>query len=157
MTMFDDIHGSSISPWRILIVENDSKQREDQIETLRYWGYEVFFAEAQSDAEDSYQSLRCDALKKANDYRCHIVLVDQRLRSDANPEDFSGVELVKELASELHSLHLVILSGYKLPNSLFPASVYWCYVGKEEGPEKMKSSIDAVIEHIQSTHQGSRA
>ena len=95
MTLSDCIQGSLASQWRVLIVENDPKQRADQVENLRGWGYEVFVAEAQTDAEDAYQSLRADAIQKARAHHCHVVLVDQRLRSDASPDDISGVELAE--------------------------------------------------------------
>jgi CheY-like chemotaxis protein len=144
MTLSDCSQGSPAFQWRVLIVENDPKQRADQVENLRGWGYETFVAEAQTDVEDAYQSLRADAIQKACAYRCHVVLVDQRLRSDASPDDTSGMELAEELAP----LHSIILSGYRRPSSLEQAVVCWSYVGKEDGPEALKIAIEATIERI---------
>ena len=145
MTLSDCVQGSLVSQWRVLIVENDPKQRADQVENLRGWGYEVFVAEVQMDAEDAYLSLRSDAIQKARAHCCHVVLVDQRLRSDASPDDISGVELANELAP----LHSVVLSGYKRSSSLEQVTARWCYVGKEDGPEALKLAIEATIERIQ--------
>jgi CheY-like chemotaxis protein len=149
----DSIQDEVRSPWRILIVENDPRQRADQIETFRHWGYDVVAAEAQINAEDLYDSLRADALQKTRFHHIHIVVTDLRLTNDQSKTDISGRELAIELVKEFPQLCVIIMSGYARTPFLASSTTSWCYVGKEAGPEALKSAIEATIEQIRSTHQ----
>jgi DNA-binding NarL/FixJ family response regulator len=137
--------------WRILVLENHLPQREDQIETLRHWDYQVFVVEAPPEIEDIYDALKSDAFQKARDYSCHIALIDLRLINDGDPKDINGIALVNELADAFPSLHFIIVSGYKMPPALSLDTGRWRYVGKEEGPEKLKNAIEDTIKQIQAT------
>lgn len=151
MPLPDCITADANCSWRILVLENHPPQRQDQIETLRHWGYQVFIAEAPPEAEDVYQGLKIDAIKKARDHDCDIALIDLRLINDDDTKDTSGIELINELTNEFPSLHLIILSGYKLPSALSPTTVHWYYIGKEEGPKKLKIAIENIVKQICAT------
>lgn len=155
MTLSDCVQDGGLPLWRVLVVENDPKQRADQVACLVGWGYGVFVAEAQLEAEDVYQSLRTAAFQKARDYHCHIVLVDQRLESDISRTDNSGLRLAEELTAALPPLHAIVLSGYaKAP--IWTSSRSFCrYVGKEAGPEALKLAIEETITQIQTQMLGS--
>lgn len=126
-----------LTRWRILIVENDPQQRADHVENLTDWGYEVFTAEAQPNAEDAYHSLEEDAIRKARLHCCHLALVDKRLRSDIDRSDRSGLELAEKLAV----IGYVILSAYGMPRITDQSSGSWIAVGKQQGPEALKNAL----------------
>lgn len=147
--MSDNTKGKENLP-RVLVVENDPQWRQDHLENLHNWGYEAYAAEAPEDADNLFQALWDDAIKKAHDYRCHIALVDMRIRSDADRTERTGLELVPHLAPTVS----IIVSGYgdkdtvrkalKSPPDI-PVRAY-DFVGKEDGHEALKKAIEE-IEH----------
>ena len=131
-------------PLRILVVENDPQQRADLIETLRAWPCEYFAAEPFFSAEDPSAGLLEDAKSKARRYRCHLALVDLRLKDDNDLHDTSGLALVAELAPTLS----IILSGYldrqivkTAPDLDGPPQRPCDFVGKEDGPDALWRAI----------------
>lgn len=136
---------SSLAPLRVLVVENDPKWRQDHLNNLTVWGYEVHVAEPAEGASDLFQSLWQDAIAKAKRHRCHIALVDMRLREDDDPTDISGLRLVPELAPTVS----IIVSGYgdrktvreALKSSLKVPERAHDFVGKEDGPEVLLRTI----------------
>ena len=89
---------------RVLVVENDPRQRADIVENFKALRYEYYWAEAPIGAEDAHKALLEDAKQKAHTHRCHIALVDMRLRDDSDPSDISGLALVRKLADRVHTL-----------------------------------------------------
>lgn len=146
----------SPGPFRILVVENDPVQRANLVDILQGWQYEVYAAEVPEGAEDAHQALLDDARHKAHTHRCHLAIVDMRLKDDNEPTDTSGLTLVSELAptvSIIRSGHgdvPTVRAALKSPPEV-PRRAY-DFVGKEEGAEKLKSVIEEAAEEI--WHQG---
>lgn len=148
MMLPDSAFSSTEFAWRILVFENDPTQRASLIELLRGWNYEVY--EVWEDKlcpgkMDHHQFLLDNALRTMEEYNCHILLVDLRLNSDENKEDFSGGELAKALLQVYPGLKIVFRSGYALPRSLSD----WPCVGKGDGAEALKNAIEDTLAQIQ--------
>ncbi|MDW8317785.1 MAG: hypothetical protein RMN53_08085, partial [Anaerolineae bacterium] len=141
---------TSSVPLRVLVVENDARWREDHLKNLQAWGFEAYAAALAEDASDPFLSLREDAVAKAKHHRCHIALVDMRLRNDDDSDDTSGLKLVRELAPTVS----IISSGYgdqrtvraalKSPPEV-PERAY-DFVAKEEGPEVLHQAIQEAVQ-----------
>lgn len=145
MTITDGQQRESLPErWRVLIVENDPKQRDDHVQNLIGWGYEVYIAEVLPDSEDAFDALRVDALRKCRSYKCHLALIDQRLQSDVNQQDSSGLTL----ADQLEGAQCIILSGYPPPPPERDMSSRWVRVGKQEGPERLKHVLDTLVANM---------
>ncbi|MBE2234262.1 MAG: CHAT domain-containing protein [Anaerolinea sp.] len=133
---------------RVLVVENDPQWRGDHVMNLKRWGYAAWAAEPTEDTPDQFEALRKDAIDKAKHYRCHVALVDMRLKNDDDPSDTSGLNLVRDLAPTVS----IIVSGHgdrktardalKSPPDV-PERAY-DFVGKEDGPEVLKKAIEEV-------------
>ncbi len=136
---------SSLTPLRVLVVENDPQWRQDHVRNLKDWGYAPYAAEPSPDAPDPFQSLWENAIAKARLHRCHIALVDMRLRDDDDSGDITGLKLVPELAPTVS----IIVSGYgdrktvrealKSPPDV-PERAH-DFVAKEDGPNALKQVI----------------
>lgn len=129
--------------WRVLVVENDPTQRDDHVQNLIGWGYEVYVAEVLPGSEDAFDALRVDALRKCRSHECHFALIDQRLQSDVNQQDSSGLTL----AEQLEGAECIILSGYPPPLPERDMGSRWARVGKQEGPQKLKHILDTMVEN----------
>lgn len=129
--------------WRVLVVENDPKQRNDHVQNLEGWGYKVYVAEVTVDTENTFDALIKDALNKCRSYECHFALIDQRLQSDVKQQDSSGLTL----AEQLNGVECIILSGYPPPPPERDMSSRWVRVGKQEGPERLKHVLDTLVEN----------
>lgn len=141
MTLSDRNHSDSSRKWRILIVENDPKQRVNLTDLLGGWGYQVVEVETQEDAQDHYQALLADALRKSYEHQFHILLVDMRLESDEDRRDCTGAILAMELISRNPLLRVIIRSSYPRPVSLED----WQYIGKGDGAEALKEIIEKTL------------
>ena len=137
------------SPLRVLVVENDPEWRQDHVKNLNAWGYKHYCAIADDNAPDKFQALWDDAIDKARRHRCHLALVDMRLKRDGDDSDTSGLKLVTHLAPTVS----IIVSNYgdrktvrdalKSPPDV-PGRA--CdFVGKEDGPEAMQKAIEEAI------------
>lgn len=143
-------------PFRILVVENDPVQRANLVDLLQGWQYEVYAAEVPEGAEDKHQALLDDARRKAHTHRCHLAIVDMRLKDDNESTDTSGLALVPELAPTVS----IIRSGYgsvqtvraalKSPPEV-PRRAY-NFIDKGERTEELKRVIEEAAEEI--WHQG---
>ena len=117
----------------------------------RAWGYETIVAEAPDGAEDAHKALLEDARQKAHAHRCHLAVVDMRLRDDSDPSDTSGLALVPQLAPTVS----IILSGYgdkkTVREALNPKNKVdvplraYDFIGKEDGPEALKQVIEDAV------------
>lgn len=133
------------APLRILVVENDPKWRDDHLTNLIGWGYKAYAAEPAKGDTDSFQSLWEDAKAKATRNRCHVALVDMRLRDDDDPGDTSGLKLVPWLAPTVsiivssHGDAKTVRAALKPPPDV-PKRAH-DFVGKEDGPEALLNTI----------------
>jgi len=123
---------------RVLIVDNEERTVELYKEFLNLWGYSFVVAEGAGEA------LLDDAKRKAKEYRCHIALVDMRLKDDFDEEDISGLNLIKEIKPT----EAIIISGYKtleLVLKIVKDRVASDFFDKGANPEILKEKIDEVI------------
>ena len=135
---------------RALVVENDSTQRERLVELLEGWDYRVFQAVGMDDA------LLIDATQKARDHRCHLAIVDMRLKNDGHDNDTSGLELVPHLAPTVS----IIRSGYgsvkNVDEALAPADPLrkdvplraYRFVEKAGGTDTLEKAINGAVTEI---------
>src|SRR4051812_2607606 len=80
---------------RILLVDNDVRLRQEFEQLLKGWHYEVFASVGTG------QELEDDAVSKVRAHRCHLALVDVRLRDDFDSSDQSGLALISRLLPTL--------------------------------------------------------
>lgn len=139
----DERRASLPSRWRVLVVENAPKQRDDHVQNLIGWGYDVYVAEVPADAEDAFDALEADAIHKGRMHDCHFAVIDQRLQSDVNQQDSSGLGL----AEELEGIQCIVLSGYPPVLPEHNRDSVWLRVGKQEGPERLKRALDTLVEN----------
>ena len=145
----DETKGNSSNKLRILVIENDPQWRQDHLQNLQNWGYDAYAAEAPGNTPDEFRALWNDAIAKAHSHRCHVALVDMRLKSDQNKADRSGLELVPWLAPAVS----IIVSGHgdkntvreALKSSLEVPQRAYDFVGKEDGPDALKQVIEETL------------
>jgi CheY-like chemotaxis protein len=134
---------------RVLVVEDELTVRADHAENLRRWGYTPVIAEGQGPA------LLDDAVHKARAYRCHIALVDMRLVELFPPDDESGLELVPRLLPTIS----IMVSGYggrsEVRKALKDKGAF-DFVGKEEGPGRLKQVLDKLAQDVYAGRRGVR-
>jgi CheY-like chemotaxis protein len=134
---------------RILVVENDPERRDAYVEHLMLWGYEPVLAQAAPNSKDKHQSLVDNAIQEAHNNRCHLAIVDMRLKSDDDPTDISGLKLIPKLAPTVS----IIVSGYgdrkKVRDALKsppdPPERAADFIGKEDGPEALHNAIAEAV------------
>lgn len=143
------VEPTSLAPFRVLVVENDRAWQMRHMRNLsELWKYEAHAAEARPDAEDRFQDLWLDAISKAHDLRCHLALVDLRLRGDNLIADTTGKELVPLLAPTVSILvsafgDPVIVNDALKSSRQVPQRAY-AFVTKSEGPEALRAVIREV-------------
>lgn len=126
---------------RVLVVDNDPETRGKQIKLLKHWGYIPVVAQGVGDA------LLDDAVRKAKAHRCQIALVDMRLRDNYDLTDWSGLKLVPKL----HPTTAIILSAFGDRKTAVAALKEYGaadFVGREDGPEQLQTTIEAVAKDI---------
>lgn len=132
---------------RILVVENDLRWRKDHQTNLTRWAYHPFLAEGQG------YTLLEDAIRKANQYRCHVALVDMRLLNHFDEDDNSGLLLVPKLKPT----RSVIVTGYSsdqfMPNILNEPLID-AVINKRKGSKPLKQVLDASLEKICAAKKG---
>ncbi|MFZ2488463.1 MAG: response regulator [Anaerolineae bacterium] len=137
-----DFTQPSFSPaWRILVVENAPDQRADVVALLRSWGYEVWTAHAEPNAPDHHIALSRHAHQQLQDHTCHLVLMDLRLKSDEDPEDFSGEDLAQALLEAYPDVKIIFHSGYAQPRVLKG----WPCFNKGGATEVLKETIEQLL------------
>jgi DNA-binding response OmpR family regulator len=132
-------------PVRILVVEDETNWRTIHQRNLQRWGYQPVIAEGEGNA------LLEDAQHKARQYRCHLALVDMRLRDSNAIDDMSGAELVPSLQPTC----AIIVTGApetdpRVYNRAIAAiQTYGAidFIGKQEDPKELQKRIhDALVE-----------
>ncbi|MFZ2488464.1 MAG: metallophosphoesterase [Anaerolineae bacterium] len=149
------------SPLRILVVENHPQQREDLVGLLQGWQlqgwrYEVYTAEGRVGADDFYQSLLDDAINKARTHRCHLAIVDMRLKDDSDSRDTSGLALVPQLAPTVSIIYsgkgdVVTVSEALAPEDEVRKDVplrAYKFIEKASGKELLKKAIEKAAGEI---------
>jgi len=105
------------------------------IKNLRDWGYQVFVAEGRG------RALLEDARRKAQQFRCHVAVVDMRLLDDEDRSDVSGLDLIPDLRPtnsivfSAHGDHRVAVQALKTKGA-------FDFVGKEEGPLRLREAVE---------------
>ena len=130
-----NVCGTSGCRVRILVVENEERFRRDFDVNLRRWDYEPIIAEGVGEA------LVQDALKKAGHYRCHLALVDMRLKDDHDVSDTSGLDLVPEL-KPTESIIVSAFGDRKTAVAALKDKGALDFVGKEDGPRALREAIE---------------
>ncbi|PWH11861.1 MAG: hypothetical protein DDG60_16100 [Anaerolineae bacterium] len=119
---------------RVLIVENNETSRNMYRDLLIHWGYFPVVAQGTG------QTLLKDARQKAEQYRCHLALVDMRLLDDVDDEDKSGLALISQLRPAVS----ILMSGYgNLADSRRATEEGAAgFIGKSEGPRVFKEKLE---------------
>ena len=126
---------------RVLVVDNNAVDRADHVEDLMTWGFEPIVAEGEGEA------LQADARRKVQAERCHVALVDLRLRDDYDQNDYSGMELVPDLKPA----HAIIVTGFgTVPIQRTALTKYdaYSFFGKEERPEDLRDLIRHALDDV---------
>lgn len=120
---------------RILVVDNDPEDRADNVKCLRDWGFEEIYI-----AQGKGLELIRDAKEKAQEHRCHLALVDMRLRDNEDPDDHSGLTLL----SDLYPTRTILVTGfgdmYITRRALLEKGAI-DVVGKQESLSRLRSAI----------------
>ena len=122
---------------RILLVDNDPDVCDSYKELLKTYGYDPIVATGIG------APLRENALKKAEECRCSLALIDLRLRDDDDDDDMSGAEFAKTLKKLLHP---IILTGIEDPNTLRKLLQDYKeipYLGKQDRRDEFLKRLDA--------------
>jgi DNA-binding NarL/FixJ family response regulator len=125
----------------ILVVENDRVYREDFVTNLEQWGYRPVVAEGRG------KRLINDAQTKVQEHRCHVALVDMRLKDDYDRNDRSGLELVPNLKPALS----IVVSAFGDRETTRKALIEreaFDFVGKEEHPERLHEAIERALQQV---------
>jgi CheY-like chemotaxis protein len=132
---------------RVLVVDNDPRVRKTTTEILESKGYEVHAVEGAGKA------LTEDAHHLLSKHRCHLVVLDLRLFSDNDPEDWSGLDFASKISQQYPWVACVFLTGYKsfelAHKALGPEAVAFDIALKENGPAELVRVVGrAFSDHI---------
>jgi CheY-like chemotaxis protein len=83
---------------KILLADNDAEFLKSRAEILEKSGYPIVAVNSLDDAR-----------KKLKDNHCDLAIIDVRLLDDNDPNDFSGLALVRELNPDIS---IILYSGY---------------------------------------------
>jgi len=130
---------------RILIVENDEGVRETSRELLDKPGYRVFVASG------IREQLVENALFLVQVERCHLVVLDLRLYSDHDPDDWSGYEFAERLSAEAPWVRCIFLTGYGsfelARRTLAAGNIAIDIALKEHGPAELVQMVQDVFQY----------
>lgn len=121
---------------RILVIDDEERVRQDLCAMFKPLGYEVQVATG------SGPFLLDDAKSRAGKFRPHIAIVDMRLLLNEDPNDRSGVELVKAL----DPAHCILYSAYithEVSRKLAEFKTAG-WIGKEEPPYQLVELVNKV-------------
>ena len=130
-----DMYGTASCRVRILVVENEERSRQDVAINLQRWGYKPIVAEGIGEA------LIHDALEKARHHRCHLALVDMRLKDDHDASDTSGLDLVATL-KPTESIIVSAFGDRRTAVTALKDKGALDFVGKEDGPRALRYAIE---------------
>ncbi|MCA9994602.1 MAG: phosphotransferase [Anaerolineales bacterium] len=122
---------------RVLVVDDHAEWRQAHERNLRRWGYEVYVAQGVG------QALLDDALRQAQQYQCHVALVDMCLLDDYG-YDKSGLGLVQQLLPTLS----IMVSAFGTPAIATEAITERGaagFVGKQEKPQQLRDVVQKVM------------
>jgi CheY-like chemotaxis protein len=124
---------------RVLVVENDLKTRSQLIEILTRPGFIIQAGDGQGPA------LLEDAIRLAESFRPHVVVMDLRLLDNEYSADRSGLDLLKEKSFSfsrciLHSAYLN--DDYRVTRDALVEERVADVVGKEEPPRRLISAVE---------------
>ena len=136
------------SPKRILFVDNLPADREPNVEYLVASGFEVKVAGSPEEARPLFASERFD-----------LVVIDLRLVDEADPQDFSGLALARELRQGRdRTVPRIIYSNYRTLETVLaalgpdaeglPPAVG--FVSKSDGPDALVGAIRLALSHLPS-------
>ena len=124
---------------RVLIVDDEIAWRSDHAETVEELGYQPVIAEGQGD------KLIADAKRKCEEMRCHVTIVDLRLRNNTDPKDISGID---EIVSRLPIPNHIIVSGYPdsdQTDTLRTKYKNLYFVSKARAAERLPSKLKELV------------
>ena len=120
---------------RVLLVDNDVKDRESIEYLLRLWGYLPILAVGTG------KRLFQDAITKAGTFHCNLAIIDLRLMDDFDEEDISGLQLAKEISPT----RSIILTGFPHQRVLLEILEKHRdipFLRKSDSAEKKKETLD---------------
>ena len=125
---------------RILVVDNERRQRIAYGRLLESWGYMPVIPQG------SKEELLAEAKRMAREHRCHLALVDMRLMDNDNRNDKSGIELIKYL-EPAKSILLTGFGDMKAGVEAIAAGAVDA-ISKEALPQEIKDHIDKELEDV---------
>lgn len=129
----------TLEEYRVLVVENDLDYRKIHSKDISDWGWVPIIAEGMGEA------LLDDARQKLRNCKCHSAIVDMRLLDNENPQDMSGLKLVKEMAS----IPCIVVTGkgdYDVARRAGTEFGVFRIIQKIEDPEKTKEALNEAFE-----------
>jgi predicted nucleotide-binding protein len=128
---------------RIILVDNSRLFRETRCEFLEQAGYQVTKAATVEEARAALSTTRTD-----------LAIIDVRLREDADYDDWSGLELARDVSA---LVPILLMSAYRdrlaegVRNRLLPefdeASVAVGFHTKQDGPAAMLSVVADLLRY----------
>lgn len=128
-------------PYRVLVVENNPVTRSDDVHNLTQWGYEVIVPEGKG------EQLVENAKSMARQKSCDIALLDMRLLDEDDPNDETGLQLAKDLAS----IACLIVTAHGTKKAMRRALVdlkVLDFVERADGPRELKAALERATAKI---------
>jgi DNA-binding response OmpR family regulator len=126
-------------PCRILIIEDDRVTAELNAELLRNQGYETIITYTPEEALDQISHSYFD-----------IVIIDLRLRDNADTDDRSGLELAAQIDPSIQKIILTLFPNHRdsvraLEQAANRRSLAVKFINKEDGDEALSAAVADVL------------
>lgn len=135
------------APTTVLVVDDNPEHRKDYAEFVESWGYAPVVAQGDG------QQLIADAEQLAARARCPIAIVDMRLIEDKDPNDKSGLELIRRLR---YTRSIVLTSFGTTRTTVQALQEYGAadFVDKAEDPDDLRLALERLATELRRTGNG---